>query len=606
MKTLSCLTLHLWLSFCGTIAGSLFNCDVPDDMGEFLQMVNQSATAGFEAAELQNQIVGPKLKIGIVSGFHAAEDGHSTTHALALNEMYAKHHGYTFKMLTGANELTEAAQDSVSSSNPYRNWIAVNALRSALKSWASDYDYVVYLSSDAVILNFDLRLEKIAVKYKKSNVVLVSGGTQSMITTDFILVRNNFWTTDFLDDWWKFYMSGDKQGVRDADIFQKFYKSDEAEMKDNVAIIPEGTLISENPPLQRFKKANSILAMTNQANHMKMALFKYAHVQLCNAVEEAEGEGDAPAMKVQFPHQLGISKQVLLDISQRVYRELWEEQIEVYMQKSDKGENDFRATDDLSFVASHLVLSLTMSKTPESKDELSTIRAKTFKHMYLNMKRNENKEATEELIHTLKSVLRFGQDYVVHVKDKKEKKVAMNVIKELLEELMLHREDDHDTQEALVNMNCDIGQMYVDEGRYEEALPEFLAALRIARRVGNFIGERVILAPANHAADTLLLLKRFEEATVMYNVAVHLIKKFYGKSDLTTGYALVQSSIANFYFKKYKTCFKHAEEALQIMSEESQEEPDQQMVTHALQMVEQCKGKKDEVAEDRGEPEYEF
>jgi tetratricopeptide (TPR) repeat protein len=601
MKTLSLLSVFLWCAVMfvrDAVAG--FNCDVPEDLNDFLQMVNQSATAGFKAAEMQAQEIGPQLKVGIVSGFHPTEGGHST-YALALNEMYATHHGYTFKILAGVVDLTAAVQDSVSSHNPFRNWIAVNALRSALKSWASDYDYIVYISSDAVILNFDLRLEKIAVKYKKSNVVLVSGGTEAMITTDFILVRNNFWTVDFLEDWWKFYQDDGKKGVRDADVFQKYYRSDEAEMKDNVAIIPEGTLIAENPPLQRFKKVNSILTMINQASAMKRALFKHAHVQLCNAVEEAEG-----GAAVQLPAQLGISRAVILDTSLRVYQDLWEEKIEMYMQKSDKGENDFRATDELSFVASHLVLALTIAKTDESKQALANIRSKTFKHMYLNMKRNENKEATEDLIYTLKSVLRFGQDYVVHVQDKKEKKVAMKVIKELLEELMVHRENDHDTQEALVNMNCDIGQMYVDEQRYEDALPEFLAALRIARRVGNYIGERVILAPANHAADTLLLLKRFEEATVMYTVAVHLIRKFYGKNDLTTGYALVQSSIANFYFKKYKTCFKQAEEALEIMAEEGQEEPDQQMWSHALQMREQCTGKKDEDATSGGGGKDEF
>mmetsp|Transcript_24399 Transcript_24399/g.41315 ORF Transcript_24399/g.41315 Transcript_24399/m.41315 type:complete len:596 (+) Transcript_24399:82-1869(+) len=587
----------LCLILCILTVSSTFNCDVPKDMNDFLTQVNESAVAGYEAAQQQASDVGPKLKLGIVSGFHPAEGGHST-YALALNEMYAEHHGYTIKILAGANELLEDDDEPVSFHNPFRNWIAVNALRSALKTWAADYDYVVYLSSDAAILNFDLRLEKIAVKYKKSNVVMVSGGTESMITTDFILVRNNLWTVDFLDDWWKFYMGKDKKGVRDSDIFSKFYKSDEDEMKDNIAFIPEGTLISDHPPLQRFKKANSILAMVNQATHMKKSIFKYAHVQLCNAVEEAEDTTAA----VKLPPQLGISKAVILDISLRVYRELWEEKMSQYMLKSDKGLNDFRATDELSFVASHLVLSLTIAKTPESKEELAVVRSKTFKHMYLNMKRNENKEATEELIYTLKSVLRFGQDYVVHEKDQKEKKVAMKVIKEMLEELMVHREDDHDTQEALVNLNCDIGQMYVDEQRYEEALPEFLAALRIARRVGNFIGERVILAPANHAADTLLLLQRFEEATVMYNVAVHLIRKYFGKMDLTTGYALVQSSIANFYHKKYKTCFKQAEEALEIMAEEVEEEIDAQMLHHAQQMREQCKGRKDEVpADDKDE-----
>ena len=577
----ACLCLYV---FADGFTGADFYCDAPENMNEFLQIVNRSSIAGLEDAELHANDVGPKLRLGIISGFHPLESGH-TTYGLALNEMYARRHGYTLKLLSGVNQSTDV-QETVSFHNPFRNWLGVNSIRAALTSWAKDYDYIAYFASDAVMLNFDLRLEKIAVKYKKANVILVSGGTESKITYDFMLVRNNFWTLDFLEDWWNFYA---KKGVRDGDIFDKFYRTDEAEMKDNVAIIPEGTLMSENPAIQRFKKANSIIAMNNQASSMKKALFKYAHVQLCNAVEETE-----PGNEVKMPHQLGITKQNLIDLTVRVYEELWEEKMEEYMLLSDKGGNDFRSTDDISYVASHLVLGLTLSKLPDAKEKLSNVRAKTFKHMYLNMKRNENKEATEELIHTLKAVLRFGQDYVVHVKDKKEKKVAMKVLKELLEELMVHREDDHDTQEALVNMNCDIGQMYSDEGRYEEALTEYLAALRIARRLGNFIGERVILAPANHAADTLLLLQRFEEAVVMYEAAVHLIRKFYGKYDLTTGYALVQSSIANYYHRKYKTCFKHAEEAIEIMSDDGQEVPDEQMWTHAHQMKEQCAGKKDE------------
>jgi hypothetical protein len=197
-------------------------------MNDFFKQVNESAVAGFEAAELQAKAVGPNLRLGIVSGFHPSESGHST-YGLALNEMYAKNNGYTFKMIAGANEIAEATQerDSVSFHNPFRNWVAVNALRTALKTWAADYDYVVYLSSDAVVLNFDLRLEKIATKYKKANVVFVSGGPESMITTDFILVRNNFWTSDFLEDWWKFYSQDRRRGQEsNGDIFSKFYKSD--------------------------------------------------------------------------------------------------------------------------------------------------------------------------------------------------------------------------------------------------------------------------------------------------------------------------------------------------------------------------------------------
>lgn len=598
------MNIELWIglwAMCvmmGTSQTIDFYCDHPENMNAFLDMVNRSSIVGLEGDELHANDVGPKLRLGIITGFHPLEVNH-TTYGVALNEIYARYHGYTFKFLQGVNQSVDRLEESVSFYNPLRDWIGVNAIRSALISWARDYDYLVYMSSDALILNFDLRMEKIAVKYKKSNAVFVSGGTESMISHDFILVKNNLWTLDFLEDWWNSYMNDAKNGIRNTDTFEKFYKSNEAEMKDNVAIIPAGTLISENPPMQRLKKANSIITMNNQASNMKESLFQYCHVQLCNAVEEAENKD-----MVTIPHQLGLSKQVLIDTALRVYQELWEEKIDKYMLLSDVGKNDFRATDDLSFVASHLVLAWTISKNPESKDALSNIRAKTFKHMYLNMKRNENKEATNELIHTLKAVLRFGQDYVVHIKDNKEKRVAMKVIKELLEELMLHREDDHDTQEALVNMNCDIGQMYVEEQRYEEALSEFLAALRIARRVGNFIGERVILAPANHAADTLLLLQRFEEATVMYNVAVHLIRKFHGKYDLTTGYALVQSSIANFYFKKYKTCFKEAEEAIEIMSEEGQEEPDPQMWEHAHQMRNQCAGKKDEVSSHSNKDEF--
>lgn len=109
----------------------VFNCDVSEDTNALLKQVNTSANSEFDAAELRAQNVGPRLRVGIVSGFHPSEAGHAT-YALALNEMYAKHQGYTFKILSGANDMTEEVEEKVAFHNPFRNWIAF--LRTALQT----------------------------------------------------------------------------------------------------------------------------------------------------------------------------------------------------------------------------------------------------------------------------------------------------------------------------------------------------------------------------------------------------------------------------------------------------------------------------------------
>lgn len=584
--------------FIVTQCSILKSCDL--DPYELREYVNESALAGeaFLSQSISNTI-GPHLGVGIIIPFKEASQNHSV-YSLAINEYYARRNGYALKIVDDYVDDNNVGDFRIT-------WNAVKHLRDALTTWAKDYEYVLYMEADVIPLDMKYRLEELAVRYKKSNMIFVAGGVISgtKVGTDWILVRNNVWTMDVLDDWWNYR---DRATMSDADVFEEYYKMHEDEISDYITIMSVNTLKNDYPAMLKLWKNNYFLQFPLEVSQYKKIIYEDVLDTICDNVKKNP-------LAETYPHQLGLTKDKLLMLSTEVYRGLWEEKYEAFAAKAESGENTYTENQQLMTVAYHLGHSLDSmvaaasesEDTPRSSPEAHKVRGKTFKQMYLNLKRHrekiaKNNESAKKIAETykefaplLKTVLKTGQDFISKMPETfKEKKIVIKIVRDILEDLLDIQERDPETQEALVNMNVDMGMINMNEKKYEAALADFLAGLRIARKVGAVIGDLVVLAPASQAADAMVLLERYEEAVVLYLHVVQLAEKHHGEEDLTTAYIKVQAAMANEYFKKFKKAHKLIESAIDIFNVHPPEAVPQSIFEAAMNIYSRTKGKRDE------------
>lgn len=387
-----------------------------------------------------------------------------------------------------------------------------------------------------------------------------------------------------------------------------FFKAYEEDIKDYITILPANSLKNDYPAMAKMRPQNQILHLPLEVTQFKRMVFEEAFDVVC------QHASNNPANEY-YPVQLGFSREKLMAYSLQIYRDLWDEKYESYSAKAPNGDNTYEETERFSTVALHLCSTLDSislksdadnSELTSSADSLR-IRSKTFKNMFLNLKRYRSRISdgsalsAKELANRdksfapmLKVVLRSGQDYMGKVKDQKDRKVAVKVVREILEDLLEIKENDAETQEALVNMNVDLGMINMNERKYNAALSDFLAGLRVARRVGAVIGDQVVLAPASQAADAMVMLNRFEEAVVLYDTVVGLAKKHHGEDDITTGLIMTQAAMANHYYNKHKKAHKLIDSALQIFNSFGQDKVDSSIYQHALDLYKKTENRKDE------------
>lgn len=578
-------------------ASVLKSCDIYD-ADELFDYINATAKANeVQITENIQNAVGPHLGVGIVIPYRSSKKN-SSTYALAINEYYARRNGYALKIVD--DDLND---DNV---GDFRiTWNAVKYLREALSTWAKKLDYVLFMESDLITLDMSLRLEQLASKHKKSNIMFIAGGvvTSTKVGSDWILVKNNEWTMDLLDDWWNYR---DRTTMSDVDVFEDYHKMHEEEISDYITIVNINTMKTEYPAMSKLWKHNQFLQFPLEVSEYKKIVFEDAFDTVCDAVKENP-------LEEEYPKQLGVTKEKLLALSAEVYRELWQARYDAFEAKAEAGENTYGENQHLMTLSYHLAYTLDTMNSPEgdaaptSSPEATRVRGKSFKQMYLNLKRYRTKiskgaETAKKLAEKdvsftplLKVVLKTGQDFVSRMPENfKDKKVVIKIVRDILDDLLEIKENDPEIQEALVNMNVDMGMINMNEHKYQAALADFLAGLRIARKVGAIIGDQVVLAPASQAADAMVLLERYEEAVVLYLHVVQLATKHHGDEDLTTAFIKVQAAMANEYYKKYKKANKLIEGALEIFHLHPQESVPANIYQVARQIQERTMNRKDE------------
>ena len=124
-----------------------------------------------------------------------------STYSFAVNEVYAEANGYVMKHLDESSSPHYDLYDS--------RWNKVKILEEALDpvdGWARHLEWLVWLDADAIVLDMDLRIEKIVASYPYANVLMSAehAGSSTLVNSGAVIVRNTPWTRTFLHTWWTF------------------------------------------------------------------------------------------------------------------------------------------------------------------------------------------------------------------------------------------------------------------------------------------------------------------------------------------------------------------------------------------------------------------
>lgn len=605
-------------------------CDYRD-VNHLLLTVNQSSLRRFhQALDDLDHLIGPKLNVAIISPFpdeswdSADLRKNYSIYGFAINEYYARFNGYLYLV-----------NQTVDHDARYFNWNAISQIRNALLTWGKRMDFIVYTTFESVFTDFDFRVEQFMTKNKKTNVVFLAGGamTGSKISSDFIIVRNNMWTIDFLDDLWT---TREHNQFSEIQVFDELYKLYEEDLKDHIMIISNNVFRNDYPAMSKYRSNHHMLSFQLEVSEYKRNVYEEIFEMLCSFEKKAQPFG-VNVNLLSYPLQRSVTREMLKMHSIETYRAIWDDKMEEYSAKATKGENTPSDTDRLSTITVYLSNTISLFDTDsesgsisesslepidgelsEAHNESIKILSKTFKQMFLNLKKYRSKlsdtplKALEYLkldpqySNMLKAVLRLGQEYMSHLKQNpKELKVLTEILRDILEDLVAINPKDVETQESLVYMNVDLGMDHMANKRYQQALSDFLSALRIARKVGNYIGDQIVLSPANQAAEAMVMLERYEEAAVLYDTVVPLTKKHNGAEDLTSAYIFIQAAFAYHQYQRHKTAHNLVEKAIEILEMNGVDKTDPKVYAHAKE-IERSTRHRPDMDDDAANKDYVF
>lgn len=160
----------------------------------------------------------PPLKIGIV-GAHDPNYDHIGKYSHLNKMVYALKHGYM------ACLHTEFMDE-----NRLGYWYKVIAVKKHLPY----FDWILYLDSDALIMNDDIRIETL-IDEQYDVIATTDGGPVPILSGQF-LIKNSEWSKQFLQDWYDIGDTDIQPGF-DGGALIKLYSENE-DIRNHIKILP--------------------------------------------------------------------------------------------------------------------------------------------------------------------------------------------------------------------------------------------------------------------------------------------------------------------------------------------------------------------------------
>ena len=247
--------------------------------------------------EVNNNIV---ITFAIVSYSDSHIHDYST-YSLAINSIWSQINGYSIRLYTPNDSIIYDKYDS--------RWNKVIVVNDALNDWANQYDYIVWMDSDLIIMDLQMRLEYIVYKYNNANLIISKDPRieNGIVNTGMFIIKNTIWSKKFINDWWNKY---DRSQGMDQHIFDKLWYDNINEMMENVVLLPVDEINSHFPAWVNQKDHNTVLHLAGTNNQFRRQSFKLALDEICYSYLQCSTQSTNCLIK----SQLGLTRNVLQEL----------------------------------------------------------------------------------------------------------------------------------------------------------------------------------------------------------------------------------------------------------------------------------------------------
>jgi tetratricopeptide (TPR) repeat protein len=518
---------------------------------------------------IQNQSAsfkGNGKKVGIVT-FSTEHIEEYSVFAHSVNMIYAEHNNYEIQYLN-PNNFPEYDPSDL-------RWSKVKILHDAvagnISSWGSDIEYFMWVDSDVIFLDINLRIEDFFSRYPQAHMIMSaeSAGSKTLVNTGTIMVRKSSWSEEFLAEWWG--SAVDRVTLSDQERFDKIYKqrkdkthssSDASEseesyfMEDAIVVLPPDTINSEPPAKFRQLPNNPVLHLMGESNEFRTHVFRTALMTLCGHIHGAlcelvppndntdsettqemnmqcsNLEADAP-----LPAQLGITTDKMQSWSLDIYSKEFARLYDQFKKKAETGANTLSECAALANAAKHFSETLqvqeemritrgetTENATLETLDHIAKMRRVVYEIVTNNFQKHEaeaqrHKQETGQMLvywpEMIRNVVSVTQALMItpHGVSSAEKiALAGKILDRLYELYEIVGESQQEIVYHMVAMHYkEMAAIYRDAGDLSGALESALLSVNMTQEIANIAGEHVMVTSLATLASAYAKIGQFSE-----------------------------------------------------------------------------------------------
>ena len=255
-------------------------------------------------------------------------------YTLPINIAYAATNGYGFEILDDTSNNFEPRDQRWN-----RVKILLDRLDSALKSskegrFEDGIKYYVWLDADLIFTNHSHALESYVASNPTADIFLSAErhAATGVGNTGCMIVKITEWSLQFFRRWWNNY---DRSLNHDQIYFNILYRSMLPTITEHVAILPSHLLNSHPPAALYQKRDHYVLHLMGERMDVRSSLFYKGYRNLCESQDHANAHGDKA---INVPHQLGLSKRILLQTTFDIYRGRYQELYEFILMSQQMSE----------------------------------------------------------------------------------------------------------------------------------------------------------------------------------------------------------------------------------------------------------------------------
>jgi hypothetical protein len=270
-KILFVIIIHIFILSLTIATNNILNqcCKHIDNPNELYICTNKSSYQNYQKLLNNNNFNNNNNnKIAFVS-YSTSHINDYSPYAYAINSIYVNNNNYILKW--------ESEETGANYNNNDQRWNKVLILLEALKTWAKNIDYIVWIDADLIVLDMNLNINNLIKHYLWADMIISRDPVleNGIINSGMMIIKNSNYSKFFLKKWWN---SFDHNKGMDQLVFDKLYKSNVFESSKHFALLEPDEINSYFPAWINQKSYNPILHLAGARYDLfifYIYLFKY-------------------------------------------------------------------------------------------------------------------------------------------------------------------------------------------------------------------------------------------------------------------------------------------------------------------------------------------